>query len=56
MMDNISSSEDDGPLTLEQAEARLRAARPLLEKARQIKRNVESIAAGYNYDAVLIEQ
>ena len=47
---------DSDYVTIEEAEERLVQVRPLLESARRIKREVESIAAGYNYDSVLIEQ
>lgn len=47
---------DTDYLTLEQAEALLPKVRPLLENARQLKREIEAIAAGYDYDAVLLEQ
>ena len=41
---------------MEEAEARLPNVRPLLEAARRLKREIETIAAGYGYDTVLLEQ
>lgn len=43
-------------VTLEDAESRLTFVRPLLESARRTKREIETIAAGYDYDTVLLEQ
>ena len=43
-------------VTLENAESRLVQVRPLLEATRRIKREIETIAAGYDYDTVLLEQ
>lgn len=42
-------------LSLDQADTLIRRVRPLLEEARRLKREIESIAAGYDYDAVLLE-
>ncbi len=42
-------------LTLEEAETRLKNVRPLLESARRLKREIEMIAAGYDYDTTLLE-
>jgi hypothetical protein len=46
---------DSDYVTLEEAEARLAQVRPLLENARSTKREIESLAAGFDYDSVLIE-
>ena len=43
-------------LTIEQAEQRLTTIRPLLETARLLKREIEMIAAHYNYDTMLLEE
>jgi hypothetical protein len=43
-------------ITIEEAERRIPQVRPLLEEARRIKREVEMIAATYDYDAVMLEQ
>ena len=43
-------------MTLEDAERRLPKVIPLLERTRSIKRQIETIAAGYDYDTVLLEQ
>jgi hypothetical protein len=43
-------------VTIEEAEKRLADVRPLLESARRIKREIECIAAGFDYDTVLLEQ
>ncbi len=43
-------------LTIEQAEQRLAMVRPLIETARLLKREIEMIAANYNYDSVLLEE
>ena len=43
-------------VTLEQAEERLIQVRPLLEAARRTKREIETIAAAFDYDEVLLEQ
>lgn len=43
-------------VTLDLAEIRLAQVRPLLEGARRIKREIETIAAQYDYDTVLLEQ
>ncbi|MDD9953905.1 MAG: DUF2203 domain-containing protein [Candidatus Woesearchaeota archaeon] len=42
--------------TIEAAEAILPKVRPLLESARRLKQEIELIAAGYDYDTVLLEQ
>lgn len=42
--------------TIEEAETLLAKVRPLLESARRLKREIEIIAAGYDYDAVLLEE
>ena len=46
---------DDQYFTLDQADALIRRVRPVLESARRLKREIETIAAGYDYDAVLLE-
>lgn len=46
---------DSDYVTLEEAEALLPKVRPLLEGARRLKREIETIAAGYGYDAALLE-
>lgn len=43
-------------LSIEQAEARLPTIRPLLERARGFKREIEGIAAHHNYDSILLEE
>jgi hypothetical protein len=43
-------------VTLDQAEQRIDTVRTLLEQARFLKRELETIAARCNYDAVLIEE
>jgi hypothetical protein len=43
-------------VTLEEAESRLCQVQPLLESARRTKREIEMIAAGHDYDTVLLEQ
>jgi hypothetical protein len=47
---------DSDYVTIEQAEQRLAQVRPLLENARLLKREIEAIAANYDYDTVLLEQ
>lgn len=47
---------DSDYVTLEEAEQRIAKVRPLLESARRLKREIETIAAGYDYDTVLLEQ
>jgi hypothetical protein len=42
-------------LTMEEAEAILPQVHPLLETARQLKREVELIAAGCNYNTLMLE-
>jgi hypothetical protein len=42
-------------VTIEEAETRLAEVRELLDAARRTKREIESIAASYDYDSVLIE-
>lgn len=42
-------------VTLEQAEALLPRIKPVLESARRLKREIESIAESYDYDTVLME-
>lgn len=42
--------------TIEEAEAVLPQVKTLLESARRFKREIETIAAGYDYDMVLLEQ
>jgi hypothetical protein len=46
----------DDYLTLEEAEVRLQRVQPLLETARRLKREVEMIAAGCDYDTILLEE
>ncbi|MBR9700693.1 DUF2203 domain-containing protein [Candidatus Woesearchaeota archaeon] len=41
--------------TIEEADARLGRVKPILESARRLKREIETIAAGYDYDATLLE-
>jgi hypothetical protein len=43
-------------VTIEEAEIRLPQVRPLLEQARSLKREIESIAAGFDYDTILLEE
>lgn len=43
-------------LTLEDAEKRIPQVRPLLEDAKRLKREIETIAAGYGYDTILLEE
>lgn len=47
---------DQDYCTIEQAETLLPRVRPLIESARRLKQEIETIAAGYDYDAVLLEQ
>lgn len=44
-----------GLFTLEMADKQIERIRPHLERARSLKREIETIAAGYDYDAVLLE-
>ena len=46
---------DSDYVTLEEAETRLAKVRPLLENARRLKREIEALAASYDYDSALIE-
>ncbi len=43
-------------VTMEKADSLIRRAKPLMEAARRLKREIETIAAGYDYDRVLLEQ
>jgi len=45
----------DDYFTLEKADGIIAKVKPLLESARRLKREIETIAAGYDYDAVLLE-
>jgi len=46
----------DDYMTIEQAEALIPRIKPLLEAARRHKREVEAIAAHYNYDSNLLQE
>ena len=46
---------DDDYVTLQEADALIPNVRPLLESARRLKREIEMIAAGYDYDETLLE-
>jgi hypothetical protein len=43
-------------LTIDQAESRLPQVSILLEQARKLKRDVETIAAGFDYDTILLDE
>jgi hypothetical protein len=43
-------------LTIEQAESRLSQVSTLLETARKLKREIETIAAGFDYDTILLDE
>lgn len=45
----------DDYLSIEQADILIARVRPQLEEARRLKREIETIAAGYDYDTVLLE-
>ena len=42
-------------ITLEKADGLIGHVKPLLESARRLKREIEMIAAGYDYDTTLLE-
>ena len=45
----------DTYISLDRADLLVGRVRPVLEEARRLKREIETIAAGYDYDAVLLE-